>query len=48
LRDTLGERLGLRDKVGRGNNNLDLDRLAINEQTVQGGESLAGAVRLLE
>jgi hypothetical protein len=25
-----------------------LDRLAINEQTVEGGESLAGAVRLLE
>lgn len=25
-----------------------LDRLAVDEQTVKGGESLAGAVRLLE
>jgi hypothetical protein len=48
LRDALGERLGLRDEVGRRNDNLDLDRLAIDEQTVEGRESLAGAVRLLE
>jgi len=48
LRDALSERLGLRDEVGGGNDNLDLDRLVINEQTVEGLESLAGAVRLLE
>jgi hypothetical protein len=48
LRDALSERLGLRDEVGRGNDNLNLDRLAVDEQTVEGGESLAGAVRLLE
>jgi len=48
LRDALSERLGLRNEVGRGNDNLDLDRLAVDEQTVEGGESFAGAVRLLE
>jgi len=48
LRDALSERFGLRDEVGRSNDNLDLDRPVVNEQTVESAECLASTVGMLE
>jgi hypothetical protein len=48
LADALTETLGLRDKVCRRNNDLDLDRSTVNKETVQFVEGLAGAIGVVE
>jgi hypothetical protein len=47
-RNALSKGLRLGNEVCRGNDNLNLDRAVVDQKTVQGGESLAGAVGVVE